>query len=211
MARQPELAVQFDSLEQQEHAARLGMWLFLGSEVLLFAGFFGLYAAYRTMHGAAFVEGVQHNALFIGSFNTLVLITSSLTVAMSLHFMRAGSRRRSLAMLGATLGLGATFLVIKWIEYADHFAHGIFPGRYYHFDELPTYGAQTFYTLYFLMTGTHALHVIAGMSVLTWCVVVILREGWTSEHHVGLELSALYWHLVDVIWIFLWPLLYLTR
>lgn len=207
----PRLAEQFESFEKQEHAGRLAMWVFLASEVLLFAGFFALYAAYRGMYGADFVAGVRHNALWFGTVNTAVLITSSFTVAMGIHAIRAGYPRTAFWMILLTLFFGCVFLVIKTIEYAEHFHHGIYPGSHYAFAELPTFGAKTFFTLYFLMTGTHALHVIVGMGVLTWCAVVVRRGSWNAERHLGLELGGLYWHLVDVIWIFLWPLLYLTR
>lgn len=209
--KRPELAPQFEDFDKQAHAARLGMWAFLGSEVLLFAGFFALYAAYRTMYGADFVAAIRHNTLLYGSVNTVVLITSSLTVALSLHAMRRGRYRTVLWLLCATLLLGATFLGIKAFEYADHFAKGILPGAYYSSEELPTFGAQIFFTLYYLMTVTHGLHVIAGMGALAWCLFMTLRRTWSPDYHVGLELSGIYWHLVDVIWIFLWPLLYLTR
>lgn len=206
-----ELAEQFEDLDKQAHAARLGMWVFLGSEILLFAGFFALYAAYRTMYAADFVEAIRHNTLWHGSINTLVLITSSLTVAMSVHFVRLNRHGAAAILLAVTLLFGAVFLGIKVLEYRDHFAHGIYPGRHYAYAELPTLGAKMFYTLYYLMTATHALHVIAGMGALAWCFFVVRKRVWDSDYHVGLELSGIYWHLVDVVWIFLWPLLYLTR
>ncbi len=207
----PLLSPHFDSLATQERAARVGMWAFLASEALLFSGFFALYGAYRVMYGSDFVQGVEHNALWLGSLNTVVLITSSLTVALSIHATRAGQVRRALLLVLSTIALGAAFLVIKSIEYGQHFHHGIYPGRYYTFEELPAFGAKIFFTLYYLMTGTHALHVIIGLGVLSWCAVRLRARRFTAEHHVGLELSGLYWHLVDVVWVFLWPLLYLAR
>jgi cytochrome c oxidase subunit III len=209
--RAPELAVQFEDLDKQAHAARLGMWAFIGSEVLLFSGFFALYAAYRTMYRAHFVEAIRHNTIWHGSINTVVLITSSLTVALGIHAMRTGNRRSAARLVFVTIVLGAVFLGIKVLEYGDHFHHGIYPGVYYRYAALPTSGAKLFYTLYYLMTGAHALHVLAGMAALTWCWSMLKRGRWTPQYHVGFELSGIYWHLVDVIWIFIWPLLYLTR
>jgi cytochrome c oxidase subunit 3 len=207
-ARVPE--VQFENLAKQEHAVRFGMWIFIGSELLLFAALFGVYAAYRVQYPAAFAAGVHHNALAIGTINTIVLILSSFTVAWSIHVLRADRRTTALWMLAATLVLGAMFLVFKGIEYAHHFSEGIYPGKAYVFADLPGYGGQLFFSLYFLMTGLHALHMVGGLVVMTWLLVRVWRRKTTPAYHAELELGALYWHLVDSIWIFLWPLFYLT-
>ena len=198
-----------EDLGKQEHAARFGMWIFLGSELLLFAGLFALYAAYRAEYARAFTAGVHHNALYLGTTNTVVLIVSSFTVAWAVHSMRAARPRVALRMLVLTMLLGATFLVIKGFEYAQHFAEGIFPGRYYAFDGLPE-GGKLFFTLYYLMTGLHGLHVVGGMAALTVATVRAAQGTYGPAHYTPLELVVLYWHLVDVIWIFLWPLLYLV-
>ncbi len=204
------LEVQFEDLEKQTHAARFGMWVFLGSELLLFAGLFGLYAAYRALYPAAFAEGVHHNSLAIGTTNTVVLIASSFTVAWSIHAVRRDRRRAALGMLAATMVLGALFLVFKGVEYAGHFEQGVYPGRYYAAAELPGRGPQVFFTMYYFMTGLHALHMVGGLAVMAWLTRSVARRRTTAEHHTALELGALYWHLVDGIWIFLWPLFYLT-
>ncbi len=206
----PKLAEHFESLDKQAYAARLGMWTFLASEMLIFAGLFALYASYRATYRADFHAAAAHMNLAIGTANTYVLITSSLSVALSIWAARAGHRRVCSAMLWVTLAGGALFLVLKGIEYSGHFREGIFPGRYYANHELPQAGARLFFTLYFFMTGLHALHVVIGMGVLTWCLVHARRGTWTPEHNTGLELGAMYWHLVDLVWIFLWPLLYLV-
>jgi cytochrome c oxidase subunit 3 len=208
----PRLEVQFEDLEKQAHAARFGMWVFLGSELLLFAGLFGLYTAYRVLYPAAFAEGVHHNSLAIGTTNTVVLIASSFTVAWSIHAVRRGRRRAALWMLTATMVLGALFLVLKGVEYAGHFAEGVYPGRYYAAAaaELAGRGPQVFFTMYYFMTGLHALHMIGGLVVMAWLTRSVARRRTTAEHHTALELGGLYWHLVDGIWIFLWPLFYLT-
>lgn len=207
----PPLAEQFEDLEKQRHAARLGMWVFLASEVLLFAGLFALYAAYRAMYPASFGGGVANNSRILGSVNTVVLITSSYTVASSVHALRHGERRHALRLLFLTVLGAIAFLVIKGVEYTQHFREGVFPGgagRY--FVEHAEPGLPSFYTLYFLMTGLHALHVIAGMSVLTWLAFKVYRRTVSASFAHPLELGAAYWHLVDVVWIFLWPLFYLT-
>lgn len=191
MTARAEHAEHFADAEKQAHAARLGMWIFLASELLLFAALFTLFAAYRVEHAAAFHEAVAHNTKVLGSINTAVLLVSSTCVAGGVHALRANRRRLSLALVFTTIALGALFVAIKLTEYAKHFAEGIYPG-----------GENQFWTLYFGMTGLHAFHVLAGMTLLA----VIGTRG--NLHR--LEIAALYWHLVDVIWIFLWPLFYLA-
>jgi cytochrome c oxidase subunit 3 len=204
--------IQYDSLARQHATARLGMWVFLGSESLLFAGLLALYAAYRFAYPAAFHAASTHANLVIGTVNTYILLTSSLTVALAIHATRHGQRRRTVALLAATIALGLAFDVLKGIEYAEHLAEGIAPGAYYShggFSELPAHGVVLYVTLYYLLTGMHALHVTGGLAVLVWLAIRARRGGFTPQSHVALELGGLYWHLVDLVWIFLWPLLYL--
>ncbi len=208
-ARLPPVHVQYDSLERQHTTARLGMWIFLSSESLLFAGLFGLYAAYRFAYPAEFHAASAHANLVIGTVNTYILLTSSLTVALAIHAARRGRRRQTVALLAATIVLGLTFDVLKAIEYAGHWREGLAPGVYYAFGELPARGAALYVTLYYLLTGMHALHVTGGIAVLAWLAVRAQRGAFTPQSHIALELGGLYWHLVDLVWIFLWPLLYL--
>ncbi|MBX3187863.1 MAG: cytochrome c oxidase subunit 3 [Labilithrix sp.] len=199
----------FEDLEQQAHAARLGMWIFLASEVLLFAALFGLFAAYRVEHHAAFDEAVHHNTKTHGSINTAVLLVSSALVALSVHAMRAGSRRAACAFGGGTIALGLVFLAIKLDEYRLHFAEGIYPGGSgAWFATHGKRGSAEFWTLYYGMTGVHAVHVILGISVLSVLLLRAFRGRMPAPY--PLELGALYWHLVDTVWIFLWPLFYLA-
>jgi cytochrome c oxidase subunit III len=195
---------------QREHALRLGMWVFLGSETLLFAGLFGLYAGYRDRYAEAFARAGAHNEMWIGSVNTFVLIVSSFFAAWAIHLVRENKLRAAQWSLGAVILLGLTFLGLKSVEYTHHLREGIAPGSYYAFTELPESGARMFFTLYYFMTGLHALHVIAGLTVMVWLVTRLRRGKATVEHHVELEMGGLYWHLVDIVWIFLWPLLYLS-
>jgi cytochrome c oxidase subunit 3 len=205
----PPVHVQYDSLARQHTTARLGMWLFLSSETLLFAGLFALYAAYRFAYPAEFQAASAHANLAIGTVNTYILLTSSLTMALAIHATRHGHRRRTVALLAATIALGLTFDVLKAIEYAEHLSEGLAPGAYYAFAELPMHGAVLYVTLYYLLTGMHALHVTGGLCVLVWLAVRAQRGHFTPQSHIALELGGLYWHLVDLVWIFLWPLLYL--
>ena len=205
------LHVQYESLAKQHATARLGMWVFLGSESLLFAGLFALYAAYRYLYAVEFHAAAEHANVVLGTINTYVLLTSSLTVALALHAARRGARRRIVGFLLLTIALGVTFDVLKLVEYSEHLRQGIAPGSYYAFDELPARGAVLYVTLYYLLTGLHALHVTGGLVMLTWLAVKAARGRFTPDSHLALELGGLYWHLVDLVWIFLWPLLYLIK
>ncbi len=200
----------YADLPTQERAVRFGMWVFLASETMLFSGLFGLYAGYRLQYGAEFRLASHHNNEVLGSINTFVLIVSSFFVAWAVRSVDRGNRRVGMASLGAVILLGATFLCIKFVEYSDHLRHGIAPGAHYSFAEMPGAGARTFYSLYYLMTGLHALHVIAGMTLMSWLCIRLARRRMHPHYHPELELCGLYWHLVDIIWIFLWPLLYLA-
>ncbi len=199
----------FSSLERQNEAMRLGMWLFLATEILLFAGLFTGYAVYRFQFPLAFAEGSRHLNITAGTVNTVVLITSSFTVALALHFVRTDSPRAAALCISITLLFALAFLGIKAIEYAEHFREHALPGKYYAFEEVKIPGAAMFYTMYFLMTGLHGFHVIAGMSVLSWQLWRTLQGRYNAAYSTGLEMGALYWHLVDLVWIFLYPLLYL--
>jgi cytochrome c oxidase subunit 3 len=207
----PRAASHFEDLTRQAHAARLGMWVFLSSEVLFFAGLFALYATYRVEHPVGFGEGVLHNTLALGTTNTAVLLVSSYTVALAVHELRRGKTRAAARLTAATIFLGLCFLAIKTAEYRQHFKEGIFPGEVgSFFSEHHEPGIGMFFTLYFCMTGLHALHVIAGMTVLGLLLARLLRGTVNPVMSHPLALGAVYWHLVDAIWIFLWPLFYLV-
>jgi cytochrome c oxidase subunit 3 len=201
-------AEHFESFERQAEASRFGMWVFLASEALLFGGLFALYAAYRVRWPEAFATGVADNDVVLGSTNTVVLITSSFFVALAVHERRRERWTIATSCVSVAVLAGLAFLVIKGTEYRHHFELGIFPGgRGGHFPSAPM-GAAIFFTLYFGMTGLHAIHVIVGMGLLSWASFRLVRR--TVSTH-ALEVVALYWHLVDAIWIVLWPLFYLMR
>jgi cytochrome c oxidase subunit 3 len=206
----PRLGVQFEDLPRQQHAARLGTWIFLSSELLLFAGLFTLYFAYRAHYPGAFAAGVHHNAQLLGTLNTCILLLGSLGAALAVHELRRDRRRPAVALLAATVAAAIVFLVVKGHEYDLHFAEGIFPGGAGDFfREHREPGLPVFFTLYFAMTGLHAIHVAIGAALLGWMAVWTARErvGAAGAHRV--ELCALYWHFVDVVWVFLWPMFYL--
>jgi cytochrome c oxidase subunit 3 len=204
----PHLAHHFASLGVQAHAARLGMWIFLGTEVLLFGVLFAGYASYRTLYPAAFAAGSHHLDRAFGTIDTLVLITSSFTVAMAHHLNQAGRTKLAAAAVGATIALGLGFLALHGHEYATDIARGALPGRLYHGQVLLP-GVGLFYTLYFFMTGLHSIHVVLGVTLLAWLARRTARGDFSQGWDTPLELGALYWHLIDLIWIFLYPLLYL--
>jgi cytochrome c oxidase subunit III len=204
-------AEHFEDLATQAHAAKLGIAVFLASEALLFAGLFALFATYRAEYTEAFGEGVRHNTKVLGSLNTAVLLVSSTLVALSVHAARAGKRLRSALLLSGTIVLGFAFLGVKLVEYAHHFHEGIFPGGAgVFFQQHTEQGLPLFWTLYYVVTGLHAVHVTVGVTVLAVMLVRVLRGRIAPPATYPLEIGALYWHLVDVIWIFVWPLFYLA-
>jgi cytochrome c oxidase subunit III len=209
MAGEARLAHHFSSPAVQAHAARLGMWIFLGTEVLLFGGLFVGYAMYRTLYRAAFVACSHHLDRRLGTVDTLVLITSSFTMAVALHLVRGGRAGKAAAALGATIALGLTFLAVHGHEYAGDIAAGALPGRLYR-GEVALPGAGLFYTLYYFMTGLHSLHVVVGLLLLGWLLRRTVRGDFGAGWDTPLELGGLYWHLIDLVWIFLYPLLYLV-
>ena len=204
------LAHHFPDLRTQEHAARMGMWLFLATEILLFAVLFAAYAVYRYLFPIGFEEASKLAHVAMGATNTVVLITSSLTVALAIHYARQGESRKVVALLAFTIACGGLFMVLKGFEYYHHWVDGQLPGRLYHFAGLQGPGVSMYFTVYFLMTGLHGLHVLIGMSVLGWVAWRARRGDFGPTYSTPVELSGLYWHLVDLIWIFLFPLLYLV-
>lgn len=198
-------------MTQQAHAARLGMWVFLASEILLFAGLFALFVTYRTMHPEGFAEGVRHNTKVLGSINTGVLLFSSYLAATAVHRVRDAKLGAARWLILATIVLGGVFLAIKLLEYAHHFHEGIFPGgKGEFFADHPAEGLPIFWTLYFFMTGLHAIHVTVGMILLSSTFLGMRFGRITALAPQRVEVAAIYWHLVDTIWIVLWPLLYLA-
>jgi len=201
----------FDSLERRAEAGRLAMWVFLASEVLFFGGLFTLYFSYRLAYPHAFAEGIRSNTLWPATINTLVLLVSSFAIAVAVDHLRHGLERQALRFVLFTAALGATFLAIKAHEYSAHFAHGVFPGGDPGVPHPgPASGLAVFHTLYFAMTGLHAIHVLAGILMLAVFAWQLRTARLVSAEYHRLEIGALYWHLVDIIWLFLWPLFYLT-
>jgi cytochrome c oxidase subunit 3 len=211
----PLVAHQFDDAQQQRAAVTLGMWTFLATEVMFFGGLFLCYTIYRASYPAAFVEASHHLNVWLGGINTLVLLTSSYTMALAVHFSRAGERARLLQCLLCTILLGSVFLVIKGFEYSHEFHVGLVPGRWFTYQSPQgaeiTNQVQLFYVIYFCMTGLHALHMIVGLGLLLALVFLAQRGRFTAQYNTPVDMCGLYWHFVDVVWIFLFPLLYLIH
>ncbi|MEO7037699.1 MAG: cytochrome c oxidase subunit 3 [Polyangiaceae bacterium] len=204
-------AAHFESAARQEHAARFGMWVFLGSELLLFAGLFALYGAGRAANPGAFREGITHATKTLGSINTAVLLVSSTSVALSVELLRRGRQKQSIAALCVTILLGIVFLALKLTEYGEHFREGISPGGAGYFFALhQAPGLALFWSLYFISTGLHAVHVCVGLVLLGLTTRRVLQGHIHSARFYTLHNAALYWHLIDLVWIFLWPLYYLS-
>ena len=197
------------------HAAKFGMWLFLATEVLLFGGLFAGFAIYRWMYLPAFHLASHHLDWKLGSLNTLVLLFSSLTAALAVDSAQKNDNKKATKYLTITILCGFAFLVIKFFEYRAKYYGGIFPGgpEFNGFSwQNPAFIAhyKTFFGLYFCMTGLHALHVIFGMGLLFWVRTKTVKNRFSAKYYTPVEVGALYWHLVDLIWIYLFPLLYLV-
>jgi cytochrome c oxidase subunit III len=200
---------QFDDAGQAHEASALGMWVFLVTEILFFGGVFTVYVVYRTAFPTAFAHGSNHLDLVLGAVNTAVLIGSSLTMALAVHAARLGSRRAQLLCLTLTILLGGAFLTIKGFEYAHKFHAGLVPGAHFRWDGPDAGHVEMFYCLYFAMTGLHALHMVIGVGVLLVLLLMARRGRFDGSYYTPVELTGLYWHFVDIVWIFLFPLLYL--
>ncbi len=202
-------AHQFEDVDQQHEASWLGMWIFLATEILFFGGMFTGYVLYRSLYPAAFADASRQLEVVLGATNTIVLICSSLTMAMAVHTAQVGRRKALVGFLLATMGLGLAFLMIKGIEYAHKFEHHLVPGSSFIYAERFARHAQLFFSFYFVMTGMHALHMVIGVCLLAALVSKSLRGRFSPTHYTPIEITGLYWHFVDIIWIFLFPLLYL--
>ena len=213
MHRTGELYGQYRTLEQQRETASLGMWIFLSTEVLFFGGLFMTYTLYRSTYPDIFAAASKTINLTLGAVNTVVLISSSLTMAMSVWAAQVGKRKLIVFFLIATLVLGCVFLGIKAVEYHEKFVEHHVPGLDFNFEPGADTGtnahAQLFFSLYFGMTGLHALHMIIGAGLLIWLIKEAMRGRFSSTYNTPVENVGLYWHFVDIVWIFLFPLLYL--
>ena len=201
----------FTTAEQQADAGKIGMWLFLVTEVLLFGGLFVGFAIMQSLHREAFVAAHHQLDRVLGFINTVVLLTSSYTMVMAVHSARTDRRKRVVVYLLLTLICAGVFLGIKYVEYSHKFHEGLLPGRYYSHKGDTVPGQFMFFSFYFMMTGLHGVHILGGMAVIAWVLRRAARGDFSHAYYSPVDLVGLYWHLVDLIWIYLFPLLYLIK
>jgi cytochrome c oxidase subunit 3 len=206
-----QVAHHFDSADTQFDSGRLGVWIFLVTEILFFGGMFCAFAVFRSWYFDAFKEAHHHLDKVMGATNTIVLIFSSLTMALAVRSAQQSKKNLTVAMLAVTILCACVFLVIKYFEYSHKFHDGLLPGAAFTAEGFKT-GKQAgiFFAVYFMMTGVHGLHVIIGIGLITWILLRARKDEFSSRYYAPVEGVGLYWHLVDLIWIYLFPLLYLV-
>ncbi len=220
-ADNPYLAHHFETEEQQTESCTLGMWLFLAQEVMFFGGLFLAYAIYRSLYPEAWSAGSHTLDVVVGGINTVFLLLSSFTMAMGVYYAQTGKQKQLALMLLATLALGITFVTVKWFfEYAPKIEAGVFPGKLWapnpanhHYGQLAFFegqGLQMFFLLYFVMTGMHALHMIIGFGILLVLIVMTMQGKFHAQRYLPILFFGLYWHFVDIVWVFLFPMFYLV-
>ena len=200
----------FTDVQQQFDTAKLGMWTFLATEILMFGGLFVGYALMFSMHPEAFHAGHHHLNVNLGVVNTGVLIFSSLTMALAVRSAQTSNKRGIIINLLITIACACAFLVVKYFEYSHKYHEGLLPGKFYTFAEGYVPHIETYFALYFMMTGLHGIHVTVGIGLLLWILWRATKGKYSSAYYTQVEMVGLYWHLVDLIWIYLFPLLYLV-
>ena len=199
----------FDNAEQAYQSSKLGFWLFLVSEILLFGGLFVAYIVFRSLYPDMFHEASGELNRIMGGINTIVLICSSFTMAMGVNRVQHNDPKKAVMFLAITIAFAAIFMVIKYFEYSHKIHLGLLPAGFYHYDGITHPRAPLFFSLYFVMTGLHGVHVLVGMGLITWVLLRVKRGDFSNQYYTPVELVGLYWHLVDLIWIYLFPLMYL--
>jgi cytochrome c oxidase subunit 3 len=196
-------------MEQQIDASVMGMWVFLITEIMFFGGMFCGYVVYRYQHYSAWVAGSQKMDFWWGTLNTIVLLCSSLTMAMAVRSAQLGRRKAIVIFLLITILFGLGFLGIKGIEYHGHWTEHQFPGLNWAWPEANSHLVELFFSFYWAMTGFHALHMVIGVGLVSWIAYHAWKGRYNSEYYTPVEVVGLYWHFVDIVWIYLYPLLYL--
>jgi cytochrome c oxidase subunit 3 len=213
-AHDPHQQHHFTTMEQQFDTAKLGMWLFLATEILLFGGLFVGFGMMQGRYPQEFLEAHEHLTRWQGALNTVVLLFSSFTMVMAVDAAKTNQRQKSVMYLFITIVCACIFLVVKYFEYAHKFEEGWLPGKFYHGtgDAIPgSHGYATFFAFYFMMTGLHGIHIVVGIGLLSWILFRARKGEFTSAYYTPVDLVGLYWHIVDLIWIYLFPLYYLIQ
>lgn len=213
------LAHHFEDMDQQNESAVLGMWLFLAQEILFFGGLFAAYFVYRVQYPDAWAAASSELNIWQGGGNTVVLLISSLTMALGVNAAQTGKQQRLMIYMLTTLALGCVFVVVKYFEYKAKWEHHLVPGPYFdyhasaaigdHFGAVNPDHVQIFFCLYFVMTGMHALHMLIGAGLLIWLLILGYKGQFGPDRFMKVELFGFYWHFVDIVWVFLFPMLYL--
>jgi cytochrome c oxidase subunit III len=204
------VAHHFDKADTQFDAGRMGVWLFLVTEILFFGGLFVAFFIFRSWYFDSFVEAHHHLDWQMGALNTAFLITSSLTMALAVRAAQITDKKQGTALLIVTFVLAGAFLVVKYFEYTHKIHDGLLPGSLFSAQGFTTAHPSVFFSIYFVMTGIHGLHVVIGMGLILWILLRNMKGDFSSRYYAPVENVGLYWHLVDLIWIFLFPLLYLV-
>lgn len=205
----PGLQHHFTEMRQQLDASKIGMWLFLVTEVLLFGGLFVGYGIMHGKHPEAFVAAHHHLDWRLGALNTIVLLVSSWTMVMSVWAAQTGQRKKLIIFLVITILLACCFMVVKYFEYSHKFHEGLLPGKFYSHQGDTVPGQFLFFSFYFMMTGLHGIHVLLGIAAISWLLRRAIRGDFSAKYYGPVDMVGLYWHLVDLIWIYLFPLMYL--
>ncbi len=200
---------QFENMEQQNDSYILGMWVFLCTEILFFGGLFTAFIVYHKMYPEAFFEAHHELSIMLGGINTTILLFSSFTIALAVRAAALGRWKAQLGLMGITLACAFGFMVVKAIEYTEKYNHHLIPGPKFHFETAHEHGAQIFFSLYFAMTGLHGIHVLIGIIACLILMYMTWKNRNKPQDFMPIEMFGLYWHFVDIVWIFLYPLLYL--
>ena len=211
----------YNTVGQQAGAAKMGMWIFLATEILMFSGLFLAYFVVRALYPEMVLSSHELLNKTMGGINTVVLLTSSFTMAMAVRYAQLGDNKRCATQLLLTMACAFIFMGVKYVEYTGKFSHGIYPGAFFHYDEAIQYAhshghsfrglPHIFFGLYFVMTGLHGVHVLVGIGVIFWVYLRAKQGHFKDGYYAPVENVGLYWHIVDLVWIFLFPLLYLVK
>lgn len=207
----PTLKSYFATKEQQFDASKIGMWLFLTTEILMFGGLFVGFGLMQGKFPEAFLQAHHHLDKTLGALNTIVLLISSFTMVMAVWAAQHSKKQLLITMLLITLACAGIFLGVKYFEYSHKFHEGLLPGKFYHHEGDTVPNQFMFFSFYFMMTGLHGIHILGGMVVITWLLIRAMKGHFTANYYTPVDMVGLYWHLVDLIWIYLFPLLYLIQ
>jgi len=216
----------YDSADHEYQSSKQGIWLFLCTEILMFGGLFVGYAIFHHIYPDIFKIGSTFTDWRMGAANTVVLLTSSLTMALGIYYTQTGNRSKAITMMGITVACGAVFMLIKYFEYSHKIHLGLLPGSWFHADmnalleevrqkkmatleSIPS-NLPLYFSFYYMMTGIHGIHVLLGMAMIVWVMIRSARGDFSPQHYTAVEGVGLFWHLVDLVWIYLFPLLYLV-